>query len=54
MNFLNASLHNLVNNLRNSNSDFPCLKTHCEYMKNATDLNLLIKEGTYSYAYMNC
>ena len=38
MNFLNTSLDNLVNNLKNSKYDFPCLKKHCKYIKNDTDL----------------
>ena len=54
MNFLNTSLHNLVNNLRNSKYDFQCLKKHCKYIKNYTDLDLLTKEGTYPYECMNC
>ena len=45
---------NLVNNLKNSKYDFPCLKKHCKSIKNDTDLNLLTKKGTYPYEYMNC
>ena len=54
MNFLNTSLDNLVNNLKNSKYDFPCLKKHCKYIKNDTDLDLLTKKGTYPYEYMDC
>ena len=54
MNFLHTSLHNWINNLGNSNYDLPCLKKHCKYIKNDTDLNLLTRRGTYPYEYMNC
>ena len=33
MNFLNTSLDNLVNNLKKSKYDFPCLRKHCKYIK---------------------
>ena len=36
MNFLNTSLDNLINNVKNSKYDFPCLKKHCKYIKNHT------------------
>ena len=45
VNFLNTSLNNLVNNLQNSKSDSPCLKTHCKYIKDDTDLDVLTKNG---------
>ena len=54
MNFLNTSLDNLINNLRNSNYDCHCFLKHCKYMKNDTDSDLLTKKGTYPYEYMNC
>ena len=45
MNSLNTSLHNLGNDLKDSAHDSPCLKEHCKYIKNDTDLNLLTKKG---------
>ena len=54
MNFFNTSLDNLVNNLKKSKYDFPCLKKHCKYIKNHTDLDLLTKNGTYTYEYVDC
>ena len=54
MNFLNTSLNNLINNVKNSRYDFPCLKKHRKSIKNDTDLNLLTKKGTCPYKYMNC
>ena len=52
--FLNTSLDNLVNNLKKSKYDFPCLKKHCKYIRNDTDLYLLTKKGAYPYEYMDC
>ena len=40
MDFLNTALDNLINTLKNSRYDFPCLKKHCKYIKNHTDLDL--------------
>ena len=54
MNFLNTSLDTLINDLKNSNYDFPCVKKHCKSIKSDIDLDLLTKKGTHSYEYMNC
>ena len=54
MNLLNTSLDTLVNNLKKSKYDLPCLKKRCKYIKNDTDLDLLTKKGTYPYEYMDC
>ena len=54
MNFLNTSLDNLVNNLKKSKYDFPCLKKHCKYIRNDNDLDLLTNKGTYPYEYGLC
>ena len=48
MNFLNTPLDNLVKNVKNSKYDFPCLKKHCKYIKNDTDIDLLIKKRDIS------
>ena len=49
MNFLNTSLDDLVNNVKNSKFDFPCLKKHCKSIKHDTDLALLTKKGGHTH-----
>jgi len=53
MNFLNTSLDNSGDTVKNSKYVFPCLKTHCKYIKDDTDLDLVTKQGTFPYEYMN-
>ena len=54
MNLLHTSLDNVVNNLKNSEYDFPGLKKHCKYIIHDTDLDLFTKKGTYPYEYLDC
>lgn len=49
-NFLSSSLSKLVNNLKESNFDFPVFN---EYFKNVKNSNLLLRKGIFPYDYFN-
>ena len=42
MNFLNTSLDNLVNNLKTSKYDFPCLNKHCKYIGDTLNMKTYV------------